>query len=75
MEALIVLTEERDQEPVQNTAAAEPSSWEGSAVGKEPPQGKGSIPAHAGSPELKVGPSAGNPSCSCPGTDFVSMRN
>uniref|UniRef100_A0A8C3L3E5 Ubiquitin carboxyl-terminal hydrolase n=1 Tax=Chrysolophus pictus TaxID=9089 RepID=A0A8C3L3E5_CHRPC len=43
MEALIVLTEERDQEPVQNTAAAEPSSWEGSAVGKEPPQGKGSI--------------------------------
>lgn len=51
MEALIVLTEERDQEPVQNTAAAEPSSWEGSAVGKEPPQGKGSIPAHAGSPE------------------------
>ncbi|XP_052553196.1 ubiquitin carboxyl-terminal hydrolase 28 isoform X10 [Tympanuchus pallidicinctus] len=39
MEALIVLTEERDQEPVQNTAAAEPSSWEGSAVGKEPPQG------------------------------------
>ncbi|XP_031412750.1 ubiquitin carboxyl-terminal hydrolase 28 isoform X2 [Meleagris gallopavo] len=39
MEALIVLTEERDQEPGQNTAAAEPSSWEGSAVGKEPPQG------------------------------------
>ncbi|XP_072210932.1 ubiquitin carboxyl-terminal hydrolase 28 isoform X5 [Excalfactoria chinensis] len=39
MEALIVLTEERDQEPVQNTTAAEPSSWEGSAVGKEPPQG------------------------------------
>uniref|UniRef100_A0A8C9EIS1 ubiquitinyl hydrolase 1 n=1 Tax=Pavo cristatus TaxID=9049 RepID=A0A8C9EIS1_PAVCR len=51
MEALIVLTEERDQEPVQNTAAAEPSSWEGSAVGKEPPQGKESISAHTGSPE------------------------
>uniref|UniRef100_A0A8C2TIA2 ubiquitinyl hydrolase 1 n=1 Tax=Coturnix japonica TaxID=93934 RepID=A0A8C2TIA2_COTJA len=32
MEALIVLTEERDQEPVQNTTAAEPSSWEGSAL-------------------------------------------
>lgn len=51
MEALIVLTEERDQEPGQNTAAAEPSSWEGSAVGKEPPQGEGSISAHTGSPE------------------------
>ncbi|NXL88078.1 UBP28 hydrolase, partial [Alectura lathami] len=35
MEALIVLTEEHEQEPAQNTAAAEPSAWEGSAVGKE----------------------------------------
>ncbi|NWT03907.1 UBP28 hydrolase, partial [Mionectes macconnelli] len=39
MEAVTFLTEEHAQEPAQDLAAAEPSAWEGSAVGKQLPQG------------------------------------
>ncbi|KAM8989433.1 ubiquitin carboxyl-terminal hydrolase 28 isoform 5-T7 [Ara ararauna] len=35
MEAVTFLTEEDAQEPAQDVAAAEPSAWEGSAVGKQ----------------------------------------
>ncbi|NXP50392.1 UBP28 hydrolase, partial [Heliornis fulica] len=38
MEAVTFLTEEHAQEPAQDTAAAEPSDWEGSAVGRQLPQ-------------------------------------
>ncbi|XP_032057694.1 ubiquitin carboxyl-terminal hydrolase 28 isoform X3 [Aythya fuligula] len=38
MEAVTFLTEEHAQEPARDTAAAEPSAWEGSAVGKQLPQ-------------------------------------
>ncbi|KAJ7426874.1 hypothetical protein WISP_11796 [Willisornis vidua] len=38
MEAVTFLTEEHAPEPGQEVAAAEPSDWEGSAVGKELPQ-------------------------------------
>ncbi|KFW66766.1 Ubiquitin carboxyl-terminal hydrolase 28, partial [Pygoscelis adeliae] len=38
MEAVTFLTEEHAQEPAQDAAAAEPSAWEGSAVGKQLPQ-------------------------------------
>ncbi|NXY26213.1 UBP28 hydrolase, partial [Atrichornis clamosus] len=38
MEAVTFLTEDPAQEPAQNLAAAEPSAWEGSAVGKQLPQ-------------------------------------
>ncbi|XP_065553463.1 ubiquitin carboxyl-terminal hydrolase 28 isoform X5 [Lathamus discolor] len=38
MEAVTFLTEENAQEPAQDVAAAEPSAWEGSAVGKQLPQ-------------------------------------
>ncbi|XP_035201962.1 ubiquitin carboxyl-terminal hydrolase 28 isoform X3 [Oxyura jamaicensis] len=38
MEAVTFLTEEHAQEPAQDTAAVEPSAWEGSAVGKQLPQ-------------------------------------
>ncbi|XP_062450709.1 ubiquitin carboxyl-terminal hydrolase 28 isoform X4 [Rhea pennata] len=37
MEAVSFLTEEHAQEPNRNSAAAEPSTWEGSAVGKQLP--------------------------------------
>ncbi|NXC21053.1 UBP28 hydrolase, partial [Corythaeola cristata] len=37
-EAVTFLTEEHAQEPAQDAAAAEPSAWEGSAVGKQRPQ-------------------------------------
>ncbi|KAM6043468.1 ubiquitin carboxyl-terminal hydrolase 28 isoform 2-T2 [Chlamydotis macqueenii] len=37
MEAVTFLTEEHAQEPAQDAAAAEPSAWEGSAVGKQLP--------------------------------------
>ncbi|NXB95088.1 UBP28 hydrolase, partial [Vidua chalybeata] len=40
MEAVTFLTEDPAPEPVQNPAAAEPSAWEGSAVGKQLPQGE-----------------------------------
>ena len=40
MEAVTFLTEEHAQEPAQDAAAAEPSAWEGSAVGKQLPQSK-----------------------------------
>ncbi|NXF09286.1 UBP28 hydrolase, partial [Smithornis capensis] len=40
MEAVTFLTEEHAQEPAQDLAAAEPSAWEGSAVGKQLPQSK-----------------------------------
>ncbi|NWZ16298.1 UBP28 hydrolase, partial [Agelaius phoeniceus] len=40
MEAVTFLTEDPAPEPVQSPAAAEPSSWEGSVVGKQLPQGK-----------------------------------
>ncbi|NWI06457.1 UBP28 hydrolase, partial [Tichodroma muraria] len=40
MEAVTFLTEDPTPEPVQSPAAAEPSTWEGSAVGKQLPQGK-----------------------------------
>ncbi|NWX55061.1 UBP28 hydrolase, partial [Promerops cafer] len=39
MEAVTFLTEDPAPEPVQSPAAAEPSAWEGSAVGKQLPQG------------------------------------
>ncbi|NWR46199.1 UBP28 hydrolase, partial [Regulus satrapa] len=42
MEAVTFLTEDHALEPVPNPAAAEPSAWEGSAVGKQLPQGKAS---------------------------------
>ncbi|NWV34062.1 UBP28 hydrolase, partial [Grantiella picta] len=38
MEAVTFLTEDPAPEPVQSLAAAEPSAWEGSAVGKQLPQ-------------------------------------
>lgn len=38
MEAVTFLTEENTQEPAQDVAAAEPSTWEGSAVGKQLPR-------------------------------------
>ncbi|XP_071625088.1 ubiquitin carboxyl-terminal hydrolase 28 isoform X5 [Heliangelus exortis] len=38
MEAVTFLTEEHAQEPSRDTAAVEPSVWEGSAVGKQLPQ-------------------------------------
>ncbi|XP_042656353.1 ubiquitin carboxyl-terminal hydrolase 28 isoform X3 [Tyto alba] len=38
MEAVTFLTEEHAQEPAREAAAAEPSAWEGSAVGKQLPQ-------------------------------------
>ncbi|XP_030361515.1 ubiquitin carboxyl-terminal hydrolase 28 isoform X2 [Strigops habroptila] len=38
MEAVTFLTEENAQEPARDVAAAEPSAWEGSAVGKQLPQ-------------------------------------
>ncbi|XP_010017473.1 PREDICTED: ubiquitin carboxyl-terminal hydrolase 28 [Nestor notabilis] len=37
-EAVTFLTEENAQEPARDVAAAEPSAWEGSAAGKQPPQ-------------------------------------
>ncbi|KAM6107688.1 ubiquitin carboxyl-terminal hydrolase 28 isoform 1-T1 [Pterocles gutturalis] len=37
MEAVTFLTEEHAQEPAQDATAAEPSAWEGSAVGKQLP--------------------------------------
>ncbi|NXK63867.1 UBP28 hydrolase, partial [Sylvietta virens] len=40
MEAVTFLTEDPAPEPVQNPAAAEPSAWEGSVVGKQLPQGE-----------------------------------
>ncbi|NXE93629.1 UBP28 hydrolase, partial [Menura novaehollandiae] len=40
MEAVTFLTEDPAQEPAQNLAAAEPSAWEGSAVGKQLPHSK-----------------------------------
>ncbi|NXY66790.1 UBP28 hydrolase, partial [Callaeas wilsoni] len=46
MEAVTFLTEDPTSEPVQNPAAAEPSAWEGSAVGKQLPQGKCFTSAH-----------------------------
>ncbi|NWY14983.1 UBP28 hydrolase, partial [Aphelocoma coerulescens] len=47
MEAVTFLTEDPAPEPVQDPAAAEPSAWEGSAVGKQLPQGN-LIPAALG---------------------------
>ncbi|NXS76474.1 UBP28 hydrolase, partial [Pandion haliaetus] len=44
MEAVTFLTEEHAQEPAQDVAAAEPSTWEGSAVGKQLPQKGSTIP-------------------------------
>ncbi|NWI35021.1 UBP28 hydrolase, partial [Sula dactylatra] len=38
MEAVTFLTEEHAQEPAQHADAAEPSAWEGSALGKQLPQ-------------------------------------
>lgn len=40
MEAVTFLTEDPTPEPVQKPAAAEPSAWEGSVVGKQLPQGE-----------------------------------
>ncbi|NWW72339.1 UBP28 hydrolase, partial [Climacteris rufus] len=40
MEAVTFLTEDPAQEPAQDLAAAEPSAWEGSAVGKQLAQSK-----------------------------------
>ncbi|NXC02613.1 UBP28 hydrolase, partial [Orthonyx spaldingii] len=44
MEAVTFLTEDPAPEPVQNLAAAEPSAWEGSAVGKQLPQNVNAAP-------------------------------
>ncbi|NXE29739.1 UBP28 hydrolase, partial [Ardeotis kori] len=46
MEAVTFLTEEHAQEPAQDAAAAEPSAWEGSAVGKQLPPSKSFVSAH-----------------------------
>ncbi|NXH92618.1 UBP28 hydrolase, partial [Edolisoma coerulescens] len=46
MEAVTFLTEAPAPEPAQDPAAAEPSAWEGSTVGKQLPQGKGFTSAH-----------------------------
>lgn len=46
MEAVTFLTEEDAQEPAQDVAAAEPSAWEGSAVGKQLPQSESFTSAH-----------------------------
>ncbi|NWW21989.1 UBP28 hydrolase, partial [Falcunculus frontatus] len=46
MEAVTFLTEDPAPEPVQDPAAAEPSAWEGSSVGKRLPQGKSFTSAH-----------------------------
>ncbi|NXL75120.1 UBP28 hydrolase, partial [Leptocoma aspasia] len=40
MEAVTFLTEDPSPEAVQSPAAAEPSAWDGSAVGKQLPQGE-----------------------------------
>ncbi|XP_064588197.1 ubiquitin carboxyl-terminal hydrolase 28 isoform X3 [Zonotrichia leucophrys gambelii] len=45
MEAVTFLTEDPAPEPVQSAAAAEPSAWEGSVVGKQLPQDVGAAPA------------------------------
>ncbi|XP_057897155.1 ubiquitin carboxyl-terminal hydrolase 28 isoform X2 [Melospiza georgiana] len=45
MEAVTFLTEDPAPEPVQSPAAAEPSAWEGSVVGKQLPQDVGAAPA------------------------------
>ncbi|KAJ7399616.1 Ubiquitin carboxyl-terminal hydrolase 28 [Pitangus sulphuratus] len=45
MEAVTFLTEEHAQEPAQDLTAAEPSAWEGSAVGKQVPQNVSAAPA------------------------------
>ncbi|XP_050178876.1 ubiquitin carboxyl-terminal hydrolase 28 isoform X3 [Myiozetetes cayanensis] len=45
MEAVTFLTEEHAQEPAQDLTAAEPSAWEGSAVGKQVPQNVSTAPA------------------------------
>ncbi|NXV51093.1 UBP28 hydrolase, partial [Uria aalge] len=44
MEAVTFLTEEHAQEPARDAAAAEPSAWEGSAVGKQLPRKGSTIP-------------------------------
>uniref|UniRef100_A0A8C3H2J7 ubiquitinyl hydrolase 1 n=1 Tax=Corvus moneduloides TaxID=1196302 RepID=A0A8C3H2J7_CORMO len=46
MEAVTFLTEDPAPEPVQDPAAAEPSAWEGSAVGKQLPQGNAAPAPH-----------------------------
>ncbi|NXC55395.1 UBP28 hydrolase, partial [Aleadryas rufinucha] len=46
MEAVTFLTEDPAPEPVQDAAAAEPSAWEGSAVGKRLPHGESFTSAH-----------------------------
>ncbi|NXO95698.1 UBP28 hydrolase, partial [Certhia brachydactyla] len=46
MEAVTFLTEDSAPEPVQNPAAAEPSVWEGSVVGKQLPQDVSAAPPH-----------------------------
>ncbi|NXB15016.1 UBP28 hydrolase, partial [Rhagologus leucostigma] len=45
MEAVTFLTEDPAPEPVQDPAAAEPSAWEGSVVGKQLPQDVSAAPA------------------------------
>ncbi|NXR63680.1 UBP28 hydrolase, partial [Rhadina sibilatrix] len=45
MEAVTFLTEDPTPELVQNPAAAEPSAWEGSLVGKQLPQDASAAPA------------------------------
>ncbi|NWT60482.1 UBP28 hydrolase, partial [Erythrocercus mccallii] len=45
MEAVTFLTEDPAPEPVQNPAAAEPSTWEGSMMGKQLPQDVSAAPA------------------------------
>ncbi|NWY32892.1 UBP28 hydrolase, partial [Pheucticus melanocephalus] len=54
MEAVTFLTEDPAPEPVQNPAAAEPSAWEGSVVGKQLPQDVGAAPAPRNQDSLRT---------------------
>ncbi|NWR67384.1 UBP28 hydrolase, partial [Bucorvus abyssinicus] len=45
MEAVTFLTEEHAEEPASEAAAAEPSAWEGSAVGRQLPQSESFVSA------------------------------
>ncbi|NXY82420.1 UBP28 hydrolase, partial [Alcedo cyanopectus] len=52
MEAVTFLTEEHAEEPAPDAAAAEPASWEGSAVGRQLPHSRSFSSAHP--PQFKV---------------------
>ncbi|NXB10119.1 UBP28 hydrolase, partial [Cnemophilus loriae] len=60
MEAVTFLTEDAAPEPVQNPAAAEPSAWEGSAVGKQLPQDVSAAPAPHNQDNLRTANTVGS---------------